>query len=250
MTWVPFVGWMVMAALLGRGLVRSVMVREYEAALLYRRGKLIRLLGPGSHYLMRAWSDVVVIDLRTRFLTVSGQELLSADHVGIKVSLVLKYAVKAPEVAVNTVESYVDGLYIVSQLALRELVAGMRMEDLLSGRGEMGTRLTARLAGEADRIGLRLDAAEIKDVMFPGELKKIYAEVVRAQKEGQAALERARGETAALRSLANAAKLLDDHPGLLQLRLLQTMGGGAHGNPSVVVGVPPHVVSFDIKKKG
>ncbi|HNB24198.1 MAG TPA: hypothetical protein PKZ32_17395, partial [Candidatus Melainabacteria bacterium] len=37
------------------------------------------------------------------------------------------------------------------------------------------------------------------------------------------ALERARGETAALRSLANAAKMLETNPMLLQLRALQTM---------------------------
>jgi hypothetical protein len=38
-----------------------------------------------------------------------------------------------------------------------------------------------------------------------------------------AALERARGETAALRNLANAAKMLDDNPNLLQLRMLQSL---------------------------
>ncbi len=59
--------------------------------------------------------------------------------------------------------------------------------------------------------------------MFPGELKNIFAQVVNARKEGLAALERARGETAALRSLANAAGALDNNPGLLQLRLLQVL---------------------------
>ena len=75
----------------------------------------------------------------------------------------------------------------------------------------------------------------LKDIMFPGELKKIFAQVVRAQKEGQAALERARGETAALRNLANAAKPVESNPALMQFRLLESLGETS-GN-TVVLGM-------------
>jgi regulator of protease activity HflC (stomatin/prohibitin superfamily) len=91
-------------------------------------------------------------------------------------------------------------------------------------------------------IGLRLHAVEVKDVMFPGELKKIFAEVVRAQKEGQAALERARGETAALRSLANAARMVQESPALMSLRVLQSVAGAAASGGTVVLGVPQGIV--------
>ncbi len=72
--------------------------------------------------------------------------------------------------------------------------------------------------------------------MFPGALKQTFAQVVLARKEGQAALERARGETAALRTLANAAKMMEDNPALLQLRLLHALAGST-GN-TLVLGVP------------
>jgi regulator of protease activity HflC (stomatin/prohibitin superfamily) len=74
----------------------------------------------------------------------------------------------------------------------------------------------------------------LKDIMFPGELKTIFAQVVKARKDGLAALERARGESAALRNLANAAKLLDDNPKLAQLRLYQLLESGA-GNTVVIL---------------
>ena len=57
------------------------------------------------------------------------------------------------------------------------------------------------------------------------------------KKEGLAALEKARGETAASRNLANAAKMVKDNPALLQLRVLQTLEVG-RGN-SIVLGFPP-----------
>ena len=108
---------------------------------------------------------------------------------------------------------------------------------------QSATQQTLRedLTPAAAELGVTLHSAEVKDVMFPGDLKRIFAEVVRAQKEGQAALERARGETAALRNLANAAKMLEDNPALFNLRVLQSVSGGAQGS-TVVVGVPQGVV--------
>jgi hypothetical protein len=47
---------------------------------------------------------------------------------------------------------------------------------------------------------------------------------IKAKKEGLAALEKARGETAALRNLANAAQIVQKNPALLQLRALQSSG--------------------------
>jgi hypothetical protein len=77
---------------------------------------------------------------------------------------------------------------------------------------------------------------EVRDVMLPAELKRSFAAVLVARKDGEAALERARAETAALRSLANAGRTVSDNPGLLQLRILQEIGGTS-GN-TVVFGAP------------
>jgi len=88
----------------------------------------------------------------------------------------------------------------------------------------------------ADGVSIRsLDLVEAKDLMFSGDIKKAFAQAVTARKEGQAALERARGETAALRNLANAARVLDANPALMQLRVLQQIGGTT-GN-TVVLGL-------------
>ena len=72
--------------------------------------------------------------------------------------------------------------------------------------------------------------------MVPSEMKRAFAGIVAARREGEAALERARGETAALRGLANAGRMLDDNPGLLQLRILQQLGASS-GN-TIMLGVP------------
>ena len=83
--------------------------------------------------------------------------------------------------------------------------------------------------------------------MFPGKLKDIFAQVVNARKEGLAALEKARGETASLRNLANAAKMIESNPNLMQLRLLQALGESS-GN-TLVLGMPGQSSTVPIKAK-
>lgn len=230
------------SALVWRALVRIVFVREYEAGLLYRAGRFARRLGPGARIVFPFWEEVVIVDLRKRMATIPGQEVLTADNVGLKVSVAAEYEVVDPVRAVHEAQSYEDALHVAIQLSLRTAVGAAKIDDLLAQRIEIGKRLAEVVGPQIEGLGLRLHVVEVKDVMFPGELKKIFAEVVRAQKEGQAALERARGETAALRSLANAARLVEESPALMNLRVLQSVGGAAASGGTVVLGVPQGLI--------
>ena len=125
-------------------------------------------------------------------------------------------------------------------MALREIVGGEKIEALLDNRASVSTKLMELTSKKATEFGLTLISADVKDIMFPGEMKRVFAQVVKAQKEGQAALERARGETAALRNLANAARTMDENPSLLQLRALQTLADSS-GN-TLVLGLPNSAV--------
>jgi regulator of protease activity HflC (stomatin/prohibitin superfamily) len=164
------------------------------------------------------------VDIRTQFASIVGQEVLSADNVSIKMSLVASYKISDPHLAVNQTASYQQALYLLLQLCLRDLIGSTPIDELLSKREEIGQQLYEKAVDQVAELGVELSLVGIKDVMFPGDLKAIFAQVVNARKEGLAALERARGETAALRNLANAAKMLENNPALMQLRLLQAIG--------------------------
>jgi regulator of protease activity HflC (stomatin/prohibitin superfamily) len=90
-------------------------------------------------------------------------------------------------------------LYLTLQMAVREIVGKEKIDTLIENRAGFSSKLTELTSGKASEYGLKLKSADIKDIMFPGEMKKAFAQVVKAQKEGQAALEKARGETAATR---------------------------------------------------
>ena len=206
---------------------------DYQRGLLYCRGKFERLLVPGRYRLSASKYVVVVIDLRPIDLTISGQEMLTADNVGIKLSVVATYKVVDPRAAAETSESYADALYLRVQIALREIVAGFPIDELLNSRQAISDQLTERCSTIATSYGLEWIESGVKDITFPSELKRVFAQIVAARKEGLAALERARGESAALRNLANAAKIFEENPGLLQLRSLMAAEQGT-GNQIVI----------------
>jgi len=216
--------------------IKRVTVYEYQRGLKYWKGRYTSTLGPGQYLILKTFAAIVPVDVRPEFLTIPGQDVLSSDGVTLKVSLAAEFEVADPSVAINKNSNYRNAIYLTLQMALREIVGREKIDDLMQNRSVIGPKLLELTTTKASELGLKLKIAEVKDIMFPGEMKKAFAQVVKAQKEGQAALERARGETAALRSLANAARMMDDNPNLLQLRALQSLSDSA-GN-TLVLGLP------------
>ncbi len=233
--------------------VRLVTVRDYERGLRFQRGKLAGLVDPGVHWTFARFSEIQPLDLRPTTTPVEGQEVLTSDGVAAKVSLVARYAVGDPVAAITRDAAYSRTVYLWLQLALRDAIARRTLDEAIAGRTAMGAEIREAVAGRIAELGVDLLDVDVRDVMLPGELKRAYSGVVAARKDGEAALERARSETATLRNLANAGHAMADNPGLLQLRILQELGASS-GN-TVVFGAPdagrvPHGTTADAPVPG
>ena len=222
-----------------------VTVLEFERGLQYVHGRFAGVVGPGQYRSWTSTTSIRKVDIRPKILSVGGQEVLSADGIAIKVSVAVRYRVVDPALAVNGVENYEIALYTALQLALRSAIAASPIDALLQARSTLGKEITEQASSAATAAGLELLGADLKDLTLPGELKKIFTQVVHARQEGLAALEKARGETAALRHLANAAQMIDRNPNLMQLRILQAFGQQS-GN-TLVLGVPPAAQIVPVK---
>jgi regulator of protease activity HflC (stomatin/prohibitin superfamily) len=208
------------------------------AGLLHHHGKFIELLGPGRHLRWGRNLTVEAQDLRKTSLAIAGQEVLTADNVGVKLSLLVTYQVTDPVKAAQDTQSWQTDLYNAAQLALRGVVSGVTAEALLTQRLDLAPQLLARVQPDAAKIGLTVHAVEVKDVMLPADLKRAFADTLKAKQEGLAALERARGESAALRNLANAARVLEGNPALMNLRVLQSLTTAQNAGNTLVLGLP------------
>ena len=230
-----------------RLLFKKVTIFEYEKGLLYSKGRFIRILGAGRHRYFALTKTIQTVDIRLVTVSITGQEILSSDNIALKVSLAVQYEIADPATAVNKIQNYQEALYVELQLVLREILGSAKIDEILEKRNELGKKLFEIAEPKVKQLGLALKSANIKDIVFPGDLKKMFAQVVKAQKEGLAALEKARGETAALRNLANAAQMLEKNPVLMQLRILQTLGESS-GN-SIVWGVPSQTIPLPAKAR-
>lgn len=234
------------AAALFRSLLDHVTVYEFERGLRYDKGKFTGVVEPGQYWIYRPGTRVDKFDIRPRVVAITGQEVITSDGVSLRLSLVAEYGVVDPAVAVNSVESFDQSIYVAAQLALRKIVGSAPLEQLLEHRDEIGPKVAEQVAPQAEALGLDLKQVEVRDIMFTGELRRTFAQVVAARQEGLAALERARGETAALRSLANAARMMEGNPALMHLRLLQQLG--ASGGNTIVLGLPSTTTPLPVPK--
>ena len=214
---------------------RSALVSEHEHALLYRRGRLVWTLPAGLHRLWGRHVEVQRFDRRRQLLAVPTQELPTADGVTVKVTAQAVYSIVDPLALIRQDGNHQQTLYAAAQQAVRLAVVAQTLEQLNGSRPAIALAMREAMAGTCAGIGITVHEAVLKDVMPNAETRRALAAVAIARQEAQAALERARGEQAALRALANAARLIAEQPALAQLKSLQVLAEGLRGGASVVV---------------
>jgi len=208
-------------------LISRVTVSAGRCALVYRHGTLSRVLSAGKHRLFGAVS-IVFIDMREQLVMLAPQEVLTSDAVSLRVTVALRIIVTDAVAYVEKAEDPVAGVYLAAQIALRDIAAALTAEDVM----RRSTRIDAEAIRDAardagSRTGIDVIDAYVKDVIVPAEIRTAAMQLVTAKSRGAAQLEAARAETAALRALANAGKLLDAHPALAHLRLVQQIPYGS-----------------------
>ncbi len=221
---------------------------EGYTGLLYHHGKLAGTLATGRHARWGRGFHLVQHDTRRTLQNVPGQEVLTADNIAVKLSLVLTTQLVDAVLAVTSSDKFTEHIYSAAQTALRSVIAATTLEALLASRAAIGTQLRELLAPQTAAVGVTLHAVEVRDVMLPGELRKAFADVIKTRHEGQAALERVRTETAALRNLANAARLVAEQPALATLRFLQSLE--ASKSQTVVMNDLSAFTKFAVERSG
>ena len=189
-------------------------VPQSHAGLLYEDGVFIRRLDPGRYHFKqpffgrRVLRRVVVVDLRERSLTLKGQEILTKDKVAVRVSVLVYFRVVDPEAALHNVASYEDRIYEDAQLAARRFLASRALDAILSDRNEISDAVREAVREPAQRYGVEILRADVKDLVFPGNLRAIMNQVLETERRAEAKLIDARKdiETRELRARAAEAE--------------------------------------------
>jgi regulator of protease activity HflC (stomatin/prohibitin superfamily) len=179
---------------------RELIIKNTHRGLRYSDGRLADVLEAGRYRLpkrSRAWIrrptvEVVLVDMRERELTLKGQEILTSDKVAVRVSILTQFRVVDPVAAVEKVAAYEDRLYSDVQLAARRSLASMTLEAILTNRNQLSEDILADLQNVAGGYGVEILRADVKDIVFPGNLQDIMNRVLAAERLSEAQLVEAR----------------------------------------------------------
>jgi regulator of protease activity HflC (stomatin/prohibitin superfamily) len=213
-------------------LVTRVTIFEYEKGVRFYKGKFKDIVGPGKYTYLNSSTRIDVFDMRPSILAVNGQDLLSKDNVSVKISLAVNYQITEPQALIFQYEDFHGNLYMNTQFKLREVISTVELDEILINRKNISDRVKDLLEDQSLK-GLVIHSVEIKDIMLSADMKKVFSDVIKVRKEALNSLEKARGEMATLRSLANAAKMMEKNPELVKLRLIQTIES-SQGNTFII----------------
>ncbi len=229
--------------------IETVTIWDYQVALHFKDGRYVDTLESGRHRLWGRGHSVIVLDTRTTEMVVQGQEVITSDSATVKLTAVALWKVVDPLKFHLGVDNAHQALYTQVQLAMRRLIGGLELDVVVEGKADFGKALLNDVKETIlEETGVEVLRIDIRDLMLSGELKASYSGVISARKEAQAQQERARGDAAALRTFANAARVYENNPELFRLRYLETIkeAGSGYGN-QLIIGVPEELMSL-VKK--
>jgi regulator of protease activity HflC (stomatin/prohibitin superfamily) len=230
----------ILTALSAAGLTLDVTTIETgHAGLFVKDGRHEATLGPGVHALWKgvARARVQDVDLREQVVDVAGQDIMTADKVTLRLNAVVTFKVADPIKAVTVVDDFRQALYREAQLAVRAVIGTRELDVLLAEKDAVARELDGIVRARVAPFGLEVVSLGLKDVILPGEMKDLMNKVVEAKKAAEANLITRREETAAMRSHANTAKILETNPTLMRLRELEVLEKvAAKAQLSVVLG--------------
>ncbi len=222
----------------------KVIITEGQHGVMLKNGAFRAVLDPGKY---RIWPfsgvRIVVVDTRRTSLQMTNQKLLTADNVAVTLSIVAQYRMADPRKAVLAIDSFQNQLYLDVQLAARNSIAARSLDEVLNDRGGIGEELLGAVVPLAAEYGIAVEAVGLKDIVFSPHVRNLLMKEVETKRLAQAALNSAREEAAAMRSLLNTARLIEAHPGLLRLRELEVARAAVQtGGNTLVIGVPQTVI--------
>jgi regulator of protease activity HflC (stomatin/prohibitin superfamily) len=190
-----------------------VIIKPTHRGLWYEDGVLTRTLDPGRYVIPRYVNlgfyrrpkvEVILVDVRERELTIKGQEILTADKVAIRVSIIVQFRVADPAAALHAVVNFEERLYSDVQLAARRSLATMTLEDILTNRTRLSGDILQDVKEAAGSYGVSILRADVKDLVFPGNLQEIMNRVLATERLSQAQLVEARTKAQGIEAQARA----------------------------------------------
>ncbi len=198
-------------------------VIEYKRLIIFRFGKYKRIVGPGIIYKFPLIEKSMEVDLRIKTLDISKQDIITKDNIPVTADTSVFYKVINPQYATTKIENFVRAVFNYTQGALRDVIGGMALDEILTQREKISQEIRKVVDEETREWGIEISQIKIQQIELPQTMKRAMAVEAEKEREKRASIIASQGELESAKNIAEAAKLLSQSPSAIQLRTLQTI---------------------------
>ena len=215
-------------------------LREYERAVVFRLGRVLRKeKGPGVVLILWPIDKIVKVSLRIVTWEIPSQDIITRDNVSLKVNAVVFFRVIDDREVHRRGRELSLRVEQAAQTGLRSVLGEVELDDLLSQREKLNARLQAILDEHTEPWGVKVTQVQVKQVDVPPDMQRAIAAQAEAERARRAKIIAADGEFQASAKLAEAAAVLNREPVAITLRYLQTLIEiGTEKNTTIVFPLP------------
>lgn len=198
-------------------------INQYERGVVLRLGKFSRILKPGFRIIIPYIDHMVKVDVRTTPMDIPKQEVITRDNVTVNVDAIVYFRVLDAAKAVLETTNYTYATSTFAQTALRDVTGNFDLDEILSKRDEISAQIREIVDAQTDKWGIDIENVKLQNIELPADMKRAMAKQAEAERERRAAIISAEGEKSAAAAVSEAARMLAQTPGGLNIRTLQTL---------------------------
>jgi len=195
--------WIVIAVVVMIFIINATkIVRPYERGVIEKLGKYDRTAGAGLRFIMPIFERMTRVDMREQVVDVPPQHVITKDNVAVEVDAVIYYAVTDAVKVIYNVADFYRAAIKLAQTSLRNLIGAMALDESLTSRDVINSRLREILDQATDAWGVKITRVELKKIEPPIDVTEAMHRQMKAERDRRAAILEAEGskQSAILRS--------------------------------------------------
>ena len=222
-----------LASLVGLGGLRQV--NQWETGLKFTLGRFSGPVRPGLRFVWPLVQRMIRIDTRIRTRDVPGQMVITHDNVTAAIDAVLYYRIVDPEKAALSVENYERAVLDRARVVLRDLVGEITLDQLLAHRDDVASKVRLQVEQFVSRWGIHIETIALQDIQLPPTMQEAMAKKAIAERDKQWVIIKSQADLESAKNFAEAARVLTESPGAMELRRLEALQNiTATGNSKVI----------------
>ena len=217
-----------------------VIIPQSETKIIERLGKYYATLKPGINIIIplidRAKVIVTLnrgryiysntIDLREQVYDFDKQNVITKDNIQMQINALLYFQIVDPFKAVYEINNLPNAIEKLTQTTLRNIIGEMELDQTLTSRDTINTKLRAVLDDATNKWGIKVNRVELQDIIPPSSVLQAMEKQMQAERNKRATILTSEGEkqAAVLQSEGEKTSTINRAEAVKQQEILHAEG--------------------------